>query len=360
MSFSRLSVFLALFVCSLVPALAQERDVWVAETQQDWRIDGLPLDAEADSGITTVKLLIEPPDLSFGQSPFLAELVCNAAALGNMKIYKDPACSIPVDWMQVLGYNEVYVDTATGEELMRIGCTDFDPMAVAGWRVLQTIALKPDGDQWQLRVRAVAPLVEEKNAEGDSMGMRALFWFEPANECPEPGERRITWAKRMLNIQHGSLISTFQETDEQGAKGKWQRASGKEPGAKGNEQEAKDEVVGEDFWEYWRGLLEKRLQTPLYDASNEVLISETIRPSMLYDYDTILNCFSDDTTMFSVLRSDLMYNVKNLALIQTWCWEPRRSRLSICTEAVGPLLNVHDDVGNLRFRKPLFIRRIRR
>ena len=352
MSFSRLSVFLALFVCSLVPALAQERDVWVAETQQDWRIDGLPLDAEAASGITTVKLLIEPPDLSFGQSPFLAELVCNAAALGKMKIYKDPACSIPVDWMQVLGYNEVYVDTATGEELMRTGCTDFDPMAVAGWRVLQTIALKPDGDQWQLRVRAVAPLVEEKNAEGDSMGMRALFWFEPANDCPEPGERRITWAKRMLDIQHGSLISTFQETDEQGAKGKWQRASGKEPGAKG-------EVVGEDFWKYWRGLLEKRLQTPLYNACNEVLISQKDRLAMLTVSDTVIHCFSDDTTMFSVLRYDRMEDVKNLALIQTWCWEPRRNRLSICAEAIGPLRDIRDTEGNLRFRKPLFIRRIR-
>jgi hypothetical protein len=334
MSFSRFSVFLALFVCSPAPAQAQERDVRVIETQQDWRIDGLPLDAEADSGITTVKLLIEPPDLSFGQSPFLAELVCNAAVLGKMKIYRDPACSIPVDWMQVLGYNEVYVDTATGEEVMRIGCTDFEPMAVAGWRVLQTVVLKPDGDQWQVRVRAVAPLVKEKNAEGDSIGMRALFWFEPANDCPEPGERRITWAKRLVNLQQKTLIPIGQ-------------------GARG-------EVVGEDLGEYWRGLLEKRLRIPLYDASNEVLISQKDRLAMLTVSDTAIHCFSSDTSMYSIIRHDRMEDVKNLALIQIWCWEPHRNRLSICTEAVGPLRDVHDNEGNIRFRKPLFFRRTRR
>lgn len=353
MSVSRLPVFLPLFVFSLASAQAQERDVWVAETQQDWRIDGLPLDAEQDSGITTLKLLIEPPDLSFGQSPFLAELVCNAAALGNLKIYKDPACSIPADWIYVLGYQQIYVDSATSEETMKIGCLDFDPTAIAGWRVLQTIALKTGGDQWRVQVRAVAPLVKEKNAEGDSVGMRALFWFKPADDCPQPDSRHIVWAKQLVNLQQKTLIPTYQESNEHGIRGEGQKA-------KGTWQRAKGEVVGEDFWEYWRDLLEKRLQTPLYNASNEVLIPEITRPSMLYDYDTILNCFSDDTTMFSILRSDLMEDVKNLALLQTWCWEPRRSRLSICTEAVGPLRNEHDNEGNFRFRKPLFFRRIRR
>jgi hypothetical protein len=52
-------------------------------------------------------------------------------------------------------------------------------------------------------------------------------------------------------------------------------------------------------------------------------------------------------------------DIRELRLVQRWYWDERRARLSICLDAVAPLMDVHDDNGNFRYQKPLFYRRVR-
>lgn len=50
-------------------------------------------------------------------------------------------------------------------------------------------------------------------------------------------------------------------------------------------------------------------------------------------------------------------HIRGLRFGQTWYWDERRHRLSICLDAVAPLLDVYDSMGNFRYLRPLFYRK---
>lgn len=310
--------------------------VWTAKVEQDWVLDQYSLESEADSGIATLKLYHDPAARCPYTSPFLADLVCAAAASGQLNIYRDAACTIPTDWLQVLGYPVAWTDSVTGEEKMLIGCLDFDPMAIDAWRVRQTLICRPKSDAWSAHVDAVAPLVIEKNKSGDSIGMKPLFWFKPDDRRPDLNSDRICWAKRSVSLQHKTLIplTAFQIPVE------------------------RDSTPA--LLAHFRRVINQRPDIALYDAENKSELQPEQRQDWLIHTDTIMHCFNDDYTAPEIIHSDMLAHADHLFLAQTWYWDAHRKGLSICLDAVGPLLDIRDDVGNFLRREPAFYRRVRK
>ena len=53
-------------------------------------------------------------------------------------------------------------------------------------------------------------------------------------------------------------------------------------------------------------------------------------------------------------------SIHELRLIQTWYWDDKRHRLSIHLEGVAPMVDVLNDMEEVKYSKPMFYRRSKR
>ncbi len=80
------------------------------------------------------------------------------------------------------------------------------------------------------------------------------------------------------------------------------------------------------------------------------------RLSIVSKVDTVIT-FDPETyeEKVVIVRNDInLNNIKSLRLLQTWYWDERKNRLSICSDQVGPIIDMIDYNGNLRFSRPLY------
>ena len=312
--------------------------VWAAEIEQDWIVDIASMEAEWDSGITTLKLLRTETNESYWSSPYLADLVFQSALKGHFPVFKDPQCKIPADIFNVYPSRDTVIsfDPETYEEVKKIWYVEpqsfYDFKA---WRLRQVLAYHAKTANWSTTVESIAPLVTIKNAKGDSLGLRPLFWFRPDDERQKLSSNHIVWAKKTVNKQTKTEIST----------------------------DSLNLVKVLDGFqhpiEHQFMVLRTDMKKPFYGSGSEKPMSREERLKLLSGSDTIVT-FDPETyeEKVTVVRNDINIEyVRKFRLVQTWYWDERRHRLSICLDAVAPLLNITDDWGNLRYFRPLFYRR---
>lgn len=330
---------------SLLPALLAAQSsflkdpdiVWGVELEQDWAVDIPSLDMEWDSGIATIKLLRTEQNKSYWSSPFLAALVQHAVKVGKMPIFKDSSCRIPADWQQVLISTDTVLtfDPETYEEKTLVVKNEIEPGDFKAWRLLQILAYHKKSATWSTTVEAIAPLIVFTDKEGDSVGLRPLFWFRPENKRPKPGSNDIVWAKTTNNRQMKTRVPV----------------------------EPVHPVKISDGYQnpvlHLLKVMETNSKSVFYDTWRERPLTPEERNSILYKTDTIVT-FDPETyeEKIAVVRNDLnVSNIRHLRLLQTWYWDERRHRLSICLDGVSPLMDVFDSQGNFRYTMPLFLRK---
>jgi hypothetical protein len=54
------------------------------------------------------------------------------------------------------------------------------------------------------------------------------------------------------------------------------------------------------------------------------------------------------------------FSIHRLQLVQTWYWDAHHSRLSICLDAVAPLVDFYYSSGTQKVARPLFYRRAKK
>lgn len=314
----------------------QTKRIWSAEIEQDWQLDFPSFDAEEAAGVSTLKLQRADGSKGFGSSIFLAELIYNEVGLGRMAIFEDPACSIPTTWDKVFRSQDVTIDPETGEEKIMIGCMDINPMeAFKNWRLRQTLTYREKDSSWESNVHAIAPLMEIRNGDGDSIGTKPLFWFRPANSRPALTSPAIVWAKKTVNTQPKTLI----------------------PITRISPMGADDSLP--PLLNHLREVVERRLNIPVYKSNSREVYTAEERMSLITRVDTGIYCFSGGPNgeQFFVVKFDRFEATHYLQLEQSWYWDERRRRLSICLDAVAPLQDRYTNEGDFRDRKPMFIMR---
>ena len=189
---------------------------------------------------------------------------------------------------------------------------------------------------WSTTGVAIAPLIRASSQPADTADLRPLFWFRPDNKPQKLTSNAIVWAKETVNKPVGTRVS----------------------------------AVPQQFLKIVYGFqnpLPHLLQTfktkpkePFYDAWNEKPLSSTDRASLLAKTDTVW-IYDDYEERPRIVHSEITAaNISQLRLRQTWYWDDRRHRLSICLDAVAPLVDIRRYADDLRFQKPLFYRRARR
>lgn len=225
----RLSIFLAFLPTLLVAQAAVIKDpdiVWAVEMEQDWVIDIPSLETEWEQGITTLKIQrihqewrkgislvavsFEPRaeqyvETEIGESglssPYLADLVYQAALRGKLSVFRDPECRLPID-LTGSGYHDTIVtfDPETFQETVRAVHSVMDPVnRIKAWRLRQVLAYHKKSATWSTTVVAMAPLFRWYTGERDSI--RPLFWFRPDNRQQKLTSDQIVWTKQTRNIQ---------------------------------------------------------------------------------------------------------------------------------------------------------------
>lgn len=313
--------------------------VWAAEIEQDWVVDIPSLEVEWEYGITTLKLMRTEKNYPYWNSTYLADLIFEAALRGEFPVFKDPQCRIPVDIMKVYPSKDTVItyDPETYEEKRQVYIVEPFPFRdFKAWRLRQVLAYHAKSASWSTTVEAIAPLVAVRNeAWGDSIGLRPLFWFRPDNKRQKITSNDIVWAKNTVNKQ----ISTHISVD--------QLKMVKVMDGFQNPMTHQLEVLG------------KNMKIPFYSSGNEKPLTPEDRAHMLATTDTVVT-FDPETyeEKITVVHNDLnANNIRNLRLVQIWYWDEKKHRLSICLDAVAPLINVMDSEGNFRFQRPLYYRR---
>lgn len=335
----RLFLFFTLFPLLLAAqpgAGKQTNRSWSAEIEQDWQLDFPTFAAEEAAGVSTLKLLRADLSKGFGSSIFLAELVYNEMGLDRMAIFEDPDCSIPTTWDKVFRSQAVTIDPETGEEKVVIGCLDINPSETfKNWRVRQILSYREKDVVWQGTLKAVAPLMELRNNNGDSIGMKPLFWFRPGNTRPALTDPDIVWAKKTVNTQTKTLV----------------------PITRISPMAAGDTLP--PLLNHLREVVEQRLNIPVYKSNSREMYTAEERRTLITRTDTATYCFSGGPNgeSFFVVHFDRFEAVHYLQLEQSWYWDQRRRRLSICLDAVAPLQDRYTNEGDFRDRKPMFIMR---
>ncbi len=315
--------------------------VWTADIEQDWVVDIPSLEDEWDEGITTLKLLRTKQSEVYWSSSYLADLVFQAALRGNLPIFKDPHCQVPADPFGVYPDRDTIIgfDPETYEEKKQVVYVEPVPSwDFKFWRLRQVLTYRAKTATWSTQVQAVAPLILVKNAAGDSIGLRPLFWFRPNDERPKLTSKHIVWAKEMVNKQARTEVplTVF----------KHMKTVGNIP----------------DLLLHLQEVLEKRMDVPLYNSAGDGLLSPERRRSLITRIDTVICPVSREPyeETHCAVYHDMLRLTHYLRLMQTWYWDERRHRLFICLDAVAPLTDALDSEGNFRFRRPLFYWRARR
>jgi hypothetical protein len=309
--------------------------VWAIAITQDWKIDNPSYESEDKDGVTTLKILRTKPY----QTPYLANYVFQAAVEGDLPIFKDSSCLIPTDISEAFPGKDTLLtfDPETFEETIQIVYVEpFLPYDFKCWRLHQILSYQKSSGNWRTQVVSLAPMVEVHNLQGDSIGIRPLFWFKADNNCPDLLNNDITWAKLTENKPENTRVRSSPNAKVLKA-------------TKGFENPLKHQ----------ERLLIQDANTVFYDFLNEKPLNMADRAELLTSTDTVA-IFNPETyeEYQKIIRKDIkMDSIRDLRLLQAWSWNDRLNRLSICLDAVAPLEDVLDEEGKLRFKRPLFYRR---
>jgi hypothetical protein len=355
--------------------------VWAAEIEQDWVVDIPSLEEEWDQGVITLKQVRSRENELHWSSPYLAELVYEAVRRGDLAVFQDPDCkeklninggfpkvvtlatvnsmsgdlhhfendNRPVEMNNLIGVQ--YVDTLitfdpmTYEEKIAAALSLPDPFSVVvAWRLRQVLAYHKKSARWSTEVMGIAPLVEVRNWVNDTVELRPAFWFKPDNKRHKLHSKRIVWAKKTfsgkqtqteLPLHPATLLKT---------------------------------TAGfEHPMSHLLSVFETKKKSPFYDSQGGKLMSLEERKNMMHRTDTTVsyNWETHEGTMDVEHKGISDSMIQQLRLAQTWYWDDRRARLSICLDAVAPLEEVvyiqyYRKSKGLNHTRPLFYRMAKR
>ena len=257
-------------------------------------------------------------------------MVFLAAKNGQLPIFEDSLCQTPSSFFKNYPRRDTVIsfDPTTYEEQHQEVFTEINPSReLVAWRLRQVLVYHRKSGTWSTIVESIAPLTTILDNEGNTLGIQPLFWFRPDNERQNLNSKHIIWAKRTENLQGPTQVHF-----------PYQPILKASPGYEN------------PFADQFR-LLGNHMKTPFYDSYNMQPLSPKERLALLSVTDTIVT-FDPETyeeKIVIVSNERDADNVSSLRLVQSWYWDERRHRLSICLDAVAPWLEMEDFHGDYRY-----------
>ncbi len=333
-----------LFLCSILSfsiaqiSLAQYNDLldnsnisWLAEFTSD---QSLSIQANSSEEIVKLTKLYDDPSNTdyFNRSNWVLDWVYQSAIHGDVKCFTDPGLTQSISHSEILNMVS-YIDTvttfdpATFEEQITIVRGSVNPDDIKSFRLNQVIFYNKKTKNFETRLISVAPILDTPNS-------KPLFWIK-MNEA----------ISKNFDI-HSSDIS-------------W-----------GALAYSKANPVEFNFMEVRKNENNFDLEKRIYEQAinNEKQIESTegygcgtlLLPkevSNLYtSIDTVIT-FNPDTyeETIQIIKNDMKpEEVSQLRLVQEWYYNTESKKLINRLKAIAPMVNVTDENGVFKYRKPMY------
>lgn len=207
-------------------------------------------------------------------------------------------------------------------------------------RVRQLLFYRQKSDEFELYTHAFAPVLQR---EYGAQGLEDVYWYNPFWFKMPPYSRKnpyksfmtdkhITWARRMRtkeNMPPLSSLKPFKDFNPPVM------------------QQYLDRVVADPSFKVreqsdWKVI-------PLSERAKQISGTDTV---ITFDPET----YEEKT---SIVQHRLEGSeVMNLRLVQDWLWDERRQYPAFLLYAFAPLEPVRDKDGNLRYKRPIFWRKL--
>jgi len=315
---------------------------WVGETEFTYYLenyDRLNFSPPRSEQEETRTIKLDPyATCEFGNEKYFTNFIINEALEGRRKVF-----SLDGDFMTQqeveLEFGTVSIDTTTildpvtKEESLIITQTD-PKYQVQAFKVRQWWFYDKEKESLGSLVRAIAPIIETEKSDGTQI-RKTLFWIEMEqdyNKDYDFNDPFVIWAKE--------TVTSLSFKDIKKKKGRTKKTL-KNLTYK-NPKKGKIKVLENDSWYPYCA-----------DPINKEEVSERLEGSV----DTVIT-FDPVTYKEEILvakKKKVDYKDFDLhRVLQHWYFDKSTNTLASKVITIGPMENVYDDKGELKFRRALY------
>lgn len=263
--------------------------------------------------------------------------------LNNIQFYKDPDLTSPMASATVInqfaGLDTVIIFNATTyEEEIKLVRYEIHLDDAPVFRLRSYIFYNKKEMAFHCIPSAIAPIYVNKR--GSRLYKIPMGWMDinDLTKSPKLKNKKITWAKRLyrnIDLEDVEVFKSVLNLDQT------------------------LQLMLEDIE---KNAATQKLAEPINaDGTSNYLNTEEIK-HLFHSIDTVV-VFDPDTfeEEYIIVANDVdVKELRYLRLYQDWYWDDKQQQLSIKYLGFAPIKNVYDAVGDLKYRIPLFIKRLDR
>ena len=308
---------------------------WIAEWYADYLLDDFDArDSISNNSLGIIKYL-NRDDYDFKENRyFLSERLWKAVEKNEIKVYSD------LNLTKILSKDVAFSDLkhrhGSKEDSLNYETRDcmsykWSSIDVQFYRVRQIIYYLPSKAQFQIKILAIAPLVD--NLVADIVYKEPLFWFKPEMNLPNISSDDIIWAQK-LQTKTSSL--DFSK-------------------AKILKNAMTDSII-----HHFVNSFENKTTIPFWGESQVGNTLELLTPTQRK---THLHPIESWTTLESgrepitINKEFKIQRIKHLRLFQEWFWDERLKQLSMHLSKVALMYPIENEDGSLLYHRPIFFRK---
>lgn len=333
------SLFLLMLLAS--PLLAQYDDLlhnpkitWVAEYTADFECNPVYSD-NLDEEYNWIKVLrLENKESTRGffsemeVSRHFSEALLRGLNAGHYTCFADEGLQQPIPPAKIKALLNP-ADTTPGFDHPNDTFVTVHPVEktdIELFRIRQVFFYEAGRQQFGNRVLALAPLVNQRDAEGNPNGRKAIFWIK----FQSPGKASRAEAEATYLFQTYMYANAPGQNDFVVKKGKL---------------DLRD----------WTAHSIEQAAHPILDTDKFEPLDAKALHTAVFNTDTIVR-FNDEgqTEIERIVENNAILQVEKIRFVQNWAFDQRRHTLVGRTVAVAPLAAIRDEEGNFRYYKPLF------
>jgi len=351
-SFSLLSFFLFSFFISEISgqvaatgnALKKDKDIsWIGETEFIYQLehhDRMNFTPTTSSQEETRLIKIDPAaTCNFGNEKFLTNYLLSLAQDGLLKSYSQEGKSMSTDDVfNRLGSSDLdtvtTIDPETMEETFAILRTD-PIFNISAFKIKQWWYYNKSTKTFQSAIKAIGPLVDRYDKEGNISRQDFLFWIDMEQSAIQNfdfNQANIVWAKETINTVNfdntkkikGNFRKTFKNLTFQ------------------NPKKGKSQVLENESWyAYCAKPISASEVNQLLSASKDSII--TFHPETFEEKIVVVK---NPKVKFK--------DFKYYRVHQHWYFDKEKNQLASKLITLGPMEEVNNEKGELKYRRALY------
>ncbi|MEM6965575.1 MAG: hypothetical protein AAF573_12460 [Bacteroidota bacterium] len=315
---------------------------WVGQTEFTYYLehyDRLNFEPTTEWQKETRTIKIDPyATCEFGNEKYFTNFIINEVLEGRRKVF-----DLEGDLMTNQQINDAFGKTTTDTSIIidpetrqqRFIVTRTEPRyQISSFKVRQWWYYDKTTASLNSTVRAIAPIMEKEKKDG-STTKRVLFWIDMQQDAQKDyhyNDPFVIWAKETVSSLSFKKIKKVKGRTKKTLKNYLYK----------NPVEGKVATLSNDSWySYCAAPIDKEEVAKMFEASVDTVIT--------FDPET----FQEATTIIKNSKTDYK-DIDYYRVLQHWYFDKSTNTLASKVISIGPLKDIKDEKGKLKYRRALF------